>query len=266
VYAWSGLSRLLDERREDRSILVGTPGGVARPYFVSKSVGTSMDQNHRLFVRERLQLVDLLSGLSDDEWSAASLDEGWTVEDVAAHIVVREHHLWDLGRAMLFKGKLGPDQHELLRREKALGRPALLASMRAMPPLIYRLPGPMALGNVGEAYIHHEDIRRGALDRPRSVSAELEPALWAALSLFSGRALRRLPVKGTVALVWPKRERRTVSVGGGRRSKGDSVDAELSGEPGELLLWLSGRKTAAHVRLDGAPALVDALREAPMHV
>ena len=225
-----------------------------------------MDRNQRLFVRERLGLVDLLKGLSDEEWSAASLDEGWTVEDVAAHIVGREHHVWDLGRAMLFKGKMGPDQHELLRREKGLGRAALLASMRTMPPLVFRLPGLMALGNVGEAYIHHEDIRRGALDRPRSVPADLEPALWAALSLFSGRGLRRIPVKGTVALVWPDRERRMVSVGGGRHAGGDSADAVLSGEPGELLLWLSGRKTAAHVQLDGAPALVGALREAPMNL
>ncbi len=225
-----------------------------------------MDQNNRLFVRERLQLVVLLSGLSDEEWSAASLDEGWTVEDVAAHIVVREHHVWDLGRAMLFKGKFGPDQNELLRREKTLGRPALLTAMRAMPPLIYRLPGPMSLGNVGEAYIHHEDIRRGALDRPRAVPADLEPALWSALSFFSGRGLRRIPVKGALAVVWPNRERRVVAVGGGRRPKGDSADAVLSGEPGELLLWFSGRKTAAHVQLDGSPALTAALREASMSV
>jgi uncharacterized protein (TIGR03085 family) len=225
-----------------------------------------MDQNSRLFVRERLQLVDLLGGLSDEEWSAASLDEGWTVEDVAAHIVVREHHLWDLGRAMLFKGRFGPDQDELLRREKALGRPALLASMRAMPPLLYRLPGPIALGNVGEAYIHHEDIRRGALNRLRATPADLEPALWAALSLFTSRGLRRIPVKGVLAIVWPDRERRAVPVGGGRRLKDDSVEAVLSGAPGELLLWLSGRKAAAHVQLAGAPALVAALREAPMHV
>ena len=47
-----------------------------------------------------------------------------------------------------------PIKDELLRREKCCGRPALLAAMRAMPPLVFRLPGPIALGNVGEAYIH----------------------------------------------------------------------------------------------------------------
>ena len=39
-----------------------------------------MDENLCLFVRERLALCDLLAGLSDEEWSAASLDVGWTVE------------------------------------------------------------------------------------------------------------------------------------------------------------------------------------------
>jgi hypothetical protein len=40
----------------------------------------------------------------------------------------------------------------------------------------------------------------------------------------------------------------------------------LSGEPGELLLWLTGRKAAARVQLDGVPALVAALHDAPMRV
>ena len=225
-----------------------------------------MDQNLRLFVRERMQLCDLLNGLSDDEWNAASLDAGWTVEDVAAHIVVRERRLPALARAMLFKGKFGPDQDELVKREKSLGRAALVAAMRTMPPLFFRLPGLPALGNLGEAYIHHEDVRRGTLNRPRPIPADLQPALWTALSLFSGRGLRRIPVKGNLAIVWPDRERRTAPVGGRRRAGGDSADAVLSGEPSELLLWLSGRKTAAHVQLDGVPALVAALREAPMHV
>lgn len=225
-----------------------------------------MDENLCLFVRERLALCDLLAGLSDEEWSAASLDVGWTVEDVAAHIVVRERRLLDLARARLFKGKFGPDQEELLKREKSLGRPALLAALRTMPPVFFRLPGPVALGNLAEAFIHHEDIRRGALQRPRSLPLDLQRALWSALSFFLGRGLRRIPVKGTLAIVWPDHDRRAASVGGRRRAGGGEADAVLSGEPGELLLWLTGRKAAARVQLDGVPALVAALHDAPMRV
>jgi len=225
-----------------------------------------MDENLCLFVRERLALCDLLAGLSDEEWSAASLDVGWTVEDVAAHIVVRERRLLALAGARLFKGRFGPDQEELLKREKSLGRPTLLATLRTMPPLFFRLPGPVALGNLAEAFIHHEDIRRGALQRPRSLPLDLQRALWPALSFFLGRGLRRIPVKGTLAIVWPDHDRRAASVGGRRRVGGDEADAVLSGEPGELLLWFAGRKTAARVHLDGVPTLVAALHDAPMRV
>jgi uncharacterized protein (TIGR03083 family) len=39
------------------------------------------------FVRQRLRLIDVLSGLTDDEWSRPSRCEGWRVQDVAAHLV-----------------------------------------------------------------------------------------------------------------------------------------------------------------------------------
>ena len=98
--------------REGNSFPFATVPGVvgAHIFPIRTKKDLTSNRNLHLFVRERLQLHDLLRGLSDGEWSAASLDEGWTVEDVVAHIVVREHHVWDLGRAMLFKGTFGPDQ------------------------------------------------------------------------------------------------------------------------------------------------------------
>ncbi|HLM65225.1 MAG TPA: maleylpyruvate isomerase family mycothiol-dependent enzyme [Acidimicrobiales bacterium] len=39
------------------------------------------------FIRQRRRLQALLGSLSDDEWSAGSRCEGWTVQDVAAHLV-----------------------------------------------------------------------------------------------------------------------------------------------------------------------------------
>jgi hypothetical protein len=78
--------------------------------------------------------------------------------------------------------------------------------------------------------------------------------------------LRRLPATGSLTIDWPDHERRVVTVGRGRRPPDASASATLSGEPGELLLWLSGRKAAARVQLDGAGELATALRDAPMNI
>ena len=37
-------------------------------------------------VRQRRRLLDVLASLTDDQWRAASRCEGWTVQDVAAHL------------------------------------------------------------------------------------------------------------------------------------------------------------------------------------
>lgn len=225
-----------------------------------------MDEYLRLFVRERLDLCALLAGLSSQEWQEATLDEGWTVEDLAAHIVVRERYLLDTVRALLLQGRSGLSMDDLLAREKARGHAALLAALRTMPPLVFRLPGLMAQGSLGEAYIHDEDIRRGALQRPRQLSADLERALWTSLLLFARRGLRRAPVAGILTIIWPGQDRRIVAVGRGRRPAESGATATLSGTPGELLLWLTGRKAAARVQLDGAADLVAALRDAPLNI
>lgn len=222
-----------------------------------------MDDNLRLFVRERLELCDLLAGLSDEEWHAATLDEGWTVEDLAAHIVVRERRTPELARALLLRGR-GGSVDDLMAREKSRGHAALIAALRTMPLLPFRLPGLSARGNLCEAYIHHEDVRRGALDRPRIISDELQQALWVAMPLFDRLSLRRVPVKGMLVIEWPERARRAAAVGAWRVSRAATADATLSGEPGELLLWLSGRKDAARVQLTGQSEMVPALRETRM--
>ena len=225
-----------------------------------------MDAYQHLFVQERLDLCALLASLSAEEWQAATLDEGWTVADLAAHIVVRERYVLANVRALLLRGRVGLGPEALLAREKARGHATLLSALRTMPPLFFRLPGPVARGNLGEAYLHNEDVRRGALHRPRQLSADLQQALWAALPLFARRGLRRVPVAGALTIVWPEQGRRMLAVGRGRRAAGTGATATLSGAPSELLLWLTGRKAVAGVQVDGTGDLVAALQDAPMNL
>lgn len=45
------------------------------------------EQIWRYVDAERAALADLLSGLTEDEWSTPSVCPGWTVRDVAAHVI-----------------------------------------------------------------------------------------------------------------------------------------------------------------------------------
>ena len=46
------------------------------------------ERTWRAIEQERLSLAELLDTLSDEEWNAASLCDGWRVKDVAAHIAL----------------------------------------------------------------------------------------------------------------------------------------------------------------------------------
>ena len=42
----------------------------------------------RVIEQERLSLADLLEGLTDEQWNAPSLCDGWRIKDVAAHVAL----------------------------------------------------------------------------------------------------------------------------------------------------------------------------------
>ena len=111
-------------------------------------------------------------------------------------------------------------------------------------------PGPAAPLNLVEWFVHHEDARRPNGGEPRPADPERDAALWGMV----GRAGRLMLLKGArgqnVELVAPG----FGTVPG--RGKGDPVRVE--GPPGELLLYLYGRKGAAAVAVTGGPEAVAA--------
>jgi uncharacterized protein (TIGR03085 family) len=185
--------------------------------------------------REREELCDLLAELGPD---APTLCEGWTTSDLAAHLVLREHF------------KLGTD--ERMASEKAKGLPAMIERLRGGAPLVpWRLPGLRTLMNGLEYFIHHEDVRRAnGLDR-RTDRPDLEALAWRMNGFLGRRAARQIRPYG-LELRRPEGEPRRFGPAGG---------AVLHGEPTELLLYLSGRREAAEVRLAGDADAMAALRE-----
>jgi uncharacterized protein (TIGR03085 family) len=176
---------------------------------------------------------------------APTLCEGWDASDLAAHLVVRETRP-DAGVGIVLPGPFARHTENVMEHVKRRGYGAMVDALRSGPPWWFR-NGPMAAPNVVENWIHHEDLRRARGDGPRKSEPELDASLWRSLG-FSGRmAVRRVHGAG-LELRTPDGRSRVLST---REPK-----VVLTGEPGELVLYLSGRKEAAVVDLDGPPDAV----------
>lgn len=106
--------------------------------------------------------------------------------------------------------------------------------------------------NIVEFYVHTEDVRRA---QPDWSARELDPvfadALWSRLERSARLLGRKLPV-GLVL----------------RRPNGQTAVAHrgtpvvtVSGEPGELTMYLYGRQASAKVELDGEQDAIERLSE-----
>jgi uncharacterized protein (TIGR03085 family) len=204
--------------------------------------------------REREELADLFLELGPD---APTLDEGWTTEDLAAHLLVRERD----PRASL--GILKPDSRfgrttaRLMEKAKAKGYPTVVARVRKGAPLVpWRIPGLRTLLNLNEYVVHHEDVRRANGRGPRTDRPDLDEKIWAMLR--RGAKMLTRDVKSGLVL---------------RRPSGDEVvarkgerSATLTGEPVELLLYLMGRRGAAQVELTGEADAVAAVERAKLGI
>lgn len=194
---------------------------------------------------ERADLCDLMLEVGPD---APTLNEGWNVLDLAAHLVAREHDLWG-GPGLVLGGPLAKLTELARQRRRRQGLERLVAILGRGEPAVFRLAP--AGTQLNEFFIHHEDVRRPNGLPPRTDRPDLDEAL-ARLVRGSARLLLR-NFDGGIDLVWN---------GGVIYRTGREPRVELSGPPGELLLYLSGRREAAHVDLGGDPDVVAALERA----
>jgi uncharacterized protein (TIGR03085 family) len=105
--------------------------------------------------------------------------------------------------------------------------------------------------NLNEFFVHHEDVRRAHGLGPRPLSPGLDAALWRNACQGSCYLARRLGGTG-LELEW-------VGLGRRHRVRGGQVTARVGGAPGELLLYLFGRQSAARVELSGPAEALAAL-------
>jgi uncharacterized protein (TIGR03085 family) len=192
-----------------------------------------------LATRERAHLADLLEALGPD---APTCCEGWTTAHLAAHLVVRDTRpdaLPGYGAERLpVGGALSKWSHRLEDRlRRSTSYPELVDRLRSGPPAWspVQLPVVDRLLNTSEFVIHHEDVRRAQAGwRPRKLPLPDQDTIWTNAVGFARMARRPLVLRRSDAT-------------GIEHRVGSGTAREVTGEPLELLLWLSGRRDVARV-------------------
>lgn len=203
---------------------------------------------------ERSLMVDLLTEFGPD---APTLCEGWTTRDLAAHLAVRERRP-DASAGLVVK----PLAKRLDRvQAEYAGQPwdELVDLVRTGPGKWspFAIPGAEEAANTVEYFVHCEDVRRAQPGwEPRPLDPGLTEALWRRLSRTAGMMGRRAPV----GLVLKRPDGQTAVA-----RKGAPV-VTVTGEPGELVLFMFGRQAHSVVTAEGAEADVAAVQAAKFGV
>lgn len=197
---------------------------------------------------ERTRLCDLLKALGPD---APTVLQPWTTRDLAAHLFLRENDPL-AGPGLVVPGAWArlAERH----RQKAASRDylQLVAAIRCGPHGVFRLGWLRRVPNLNELFVHHEDVRRANGSSRRDLEPAMNAALWSNLTSGAWYLARRL--RGAGLELCNGYTGQTVTA-----RRGDSI-VRVTGEPGELLLYLFGRRGVAEVELDGSSAALGLLK------
>ncbi|HWS45945.1 MAG TPA: TIGR03085 family metal-binding protein [Acidimicrobiia bacterium] len=195
-----------------------------------------------VLLQERAELCDTMEQAGPD---APTLCEGWRTIDLAAHLVAREARS-DAAVGLVLPGPFARHLQHVMDRYKERGYERLVAMLRTGPPWMHR-HGPLATANVNENFIHHEDVRRASGEPPRELGTELDAVLWRMLGFGARLARRHLKDAHLVLRTLDGRECVVSKTG---------APVTLTGTPGELTLFMAGRKEAAEVTHEGDPTAI----------
>ena len=188
--------------------------------------------------QERAALCDLFLEIGPDQ---PTLCTGWTTRDLAAHLVIRERRP-DAAAGILLKPLAA--WNERVRAATAARPYEEVVGLLRRPPLwSLGAVGPLDRAtNTVEFFVHHEDVRRGQPDwQPRRLDPQTTRALWHSVRGLARLALRRFPA--SIEIHAPGSGDAPGGAGG--------PTVRVTGEPGELVLFLTGRQRAARVEITG---------------
>lgn len=199
---------------------------------------------------ERAALADALLAAGP---AAPTLCEGWATRDLAAHLVLREHRPDAAAGIML--GAVAGHTKKVQDRLAAGDYPALVDRVRRGPLLLRPFDEAM---NVVEFFVHLEDVRRAAPGwTPREIPPPYAEALAGRVKTSARMSARRFPARievsgpGVAPFTVNGKQEHTVRV---------------EGAPGELVLFFTGRQSAADVSVTGPDDLAEKLRGARLGI
>jgi uncharacterized protein (TIGR03085 family) len=199
--------------------------------------------------QERARLCDLFDQVGPD---AATLCEGWSTRDLAAHLVLRESRP-DAAAGIVMPVLAGYTKR--VQDEIAMTPwPALVERVRSGPPAWSptRIDAVERLVNTVEFFVHLEDVRRAAPSwTPRVLDDELRRDLGESLQRSARLLVRRAP---TGVVLEPTDD------GGRITAHRGEPPVTVRGPIGELVLFTNGRGGHADVDFDGPAAAVGSLR------
>lgn len=198
---------------------------------------------------ERAALAATLAEISPEEWAHETLCPGWTVQDVAAHVISNPQIGWGQMGGLMARN-LGRSYNAMIFREvKRLGarenRESILADFDRFATSTRHVPTTTTVEPLIDALLHHQDIVR-PLGRTREMPPE-------AAAVAADRVRRLAPLMGTRKLL---RSVRLVATDvEWRRGDGPPVEGPMQ----ELLMIASGRRPDPALVSGDGTALVPAL-------
>jgi uncharacterized protein (TIGR03083 family) len=143
---------------------------------------------------ERANLIDSWIGLTSEQWSAASLCEGWSIQDVAGHLVgaaeqTPPNFLIELAQAGF---SFDTFTNRGAKRIASSGPTELVRRLQARTTTTNHPPGPVS-AMLGEVLVHGADIRRPLglhYDYPSAAMVEVANG-WKNMNMIVG-AKRRI--------------------------------------------------------------------------
>jgi uncharacterized protein (TIGR03083 family) len=198
------------------------------------------EESWQVITEQRLALVRLLEGLSDDEWEQPSLCAGWRVRDVAAHVAMAPQ-IPGLGPMIIdgirARGSFHRLNHDVAVRHAARPTRDIVTELHTYADS-RRLPVVTNYRNIlFDVLVHAQDI---AIPLGRDYPMPSDAS--------------RVGADRVWTMGWPFWARRRMR---GLRLLATDVDwyagagAELRGPLGMLLLLLTGRTTTALPHLSG---------------